>query len=208
MMKKIWITSLFLALMCGIASADTFVRAGGTFMPEQEVSITPPGGGGDINFDLNSAYGGQAEVGVYSPMGLLSFGLLGTFENLRGFNPAPGIESVDAQVYSLMGNMCANVQNKSSLTPYACGGVGLFWIDPGLTIPGGIKVSLDSETASGYAVEAGLRYKTANAFSVFGGVNWRDTFDEPVIGIGGAPGIGTGVGVDLGRYGFVAGIEF
>lgn len=205
--RKILLLAISMSLaLATMANADVFVRGAGTWTPEQEFTITPPGPGGDINFDSNDTFGAQAEVGVYSPMKLLSFGVKGSFENLRGFNPVVGVESVDAQVYSLMGNMCANVQNKSALTPYACGAVGVFWIDPNLTLPGGFQVGLDKVSQSGYGVEAGLRYAASKDFSVYGGVNWRDTFDNFIIGVDGIPG--TGAEVDIGRFGVVAGIEF
>lgn len=205
-MKHVGLSILFVLVMFNTAFADTFVRGSATWMPEQEASVTPPGGGADAEFDLNSSFGAQAEVGVYSPMRLLSFGVKGTLENLRGFNPVAGVESVDAQVYSLMGNLCANVHNRSRLTPYACGGAGLFWIDPTLTLPGGTNITMTPVTASGYSAEVGLRYAAARNFSLHGGLNWRDTFDEPIIGVSSIPG--SGMPVDIGRFAIVLGAEF
>lgn len=203
-MKKKFILSLIFTLVwTSIANAEIYFRGAGSWAPEQEISASVPTA--DFDFDINQSFGALGEVGVYSKEKLLSFGIQGTFENLRAFNPVAGVESVDAELYSLMGNMCMNVENKSKITPYACGSVGMYWLDPSLSVPGGALVNFDSSSASGYGAEAGLKVKTSKDFSLFGSIYWRDTFNDFVVGAG-VPG--TGVEVDVGHYGFLAGFNF
>ena len=202
-MKKFILSILFVLLWTTIANAEVYFRGAATMSPEQDVNVV--GSGLNLNFDIQPTYGGLVEVGVYSKEKLLSFGIQGTFEDLRAFNPIAGVESLDAQLYSLMANMCTHVQNKSTLTPYVCGSAGMYWLDPSVKLPGGAIVSLDSASAAGYGVEGGIHWAATKDFSLFGGMYWRDTFNPFVVGAG-VPG--TGVEVDVGRYGFLAGVHF
>lgn len=204
--------SLFLIIFLSLstfAHAETFFGVSGSYVPEQSASAT--GIQGEAIFDLDNSYGANAEVGFYSPGGLLSFAVEAGFQNLTAFNPIPGspIQSIDAGVFSVMGKMCAHAQNKTKVTPYACGGLGMFNIDPSATVGAGNgnKLDFDSVFASGYSGEAGLQYKCKSChFSVFGAASWQNTFDNPTVSIAGIPA--SAQEVDIGRFSLKAGVRF
>ncbi len=204
-MKRISILTVALILMfVAVASADQFViRPSGFWVPKQELSIVPPGGA-IAEFDLDNSFGGFLEVAKFSPQKYLSFGIEGGFENLQTTNPAPGIAEGSAKIFSLMAKGCGHVQNKSKLTPFGCGGVGMLVIDPDLQVASGPAISLGSVTTSGFTLEAGGSYAMTNQLAARAGVRMIKAFDDPVFSVGG----GLGIPMDVNHYGIFFGLEF
>lgn len=197
--------SLILVLLWAVlAQASEFkIRASGEWVPEQEVTVKPPGGA-DINFNLDDSFGAYLEIAKYSPQKFLSFGFEGGFKNLTAGNPVSGVSEIDAQVFSVMGKGCGHLQNKSKFTPFGCGGVGMFLIEPDVTLTSGAVIDVNSVVASGFSLEGGAAYQFA-ALAVRGGVRWTKTFSDPTVSISGSP---IGLDVDIDHFGVFAGVEF
>jgi|GEM_PF-5664221 len=198
------ISILFLTV--STASAEIYVKGAGIWLPKQEVSVTPPGPAGDINFNIENSFGGYGDVGFYTPKRYFSFGVEGGFSNLRAFNPIAGVQDVNAEIITFSGKACAHAQNHTSFTPFACGGAGITNIDPSLSIPGGVKVQFNSVTASSYLTEIGLKYRINQTFSLIGGGRYEGTFDHPVVGVSGIPGAAAEINLD--RASLFFGVEF
>jgi len=191
-----------------LSNADPFFGISGSYIPEQSVSAT--GVQGKSTFDMNNSFGASGEMGYYTPSGLLSFGVEAGFQNLTAFDPisGSGVQSVSADVFSIMGKTCGYMQNHGKITPYACGGMGMYNINPSVTLGAGngVKTNLLSVFTSGYMAEVGIQMKASKDFSVFGAGTWQDTFLDPVVSIPGAPA--TSQQLDIGRFGIKAGVRF
>jgi opacity protein-like surface antigen len=188
-------------------AGESIFRLKGTYVPEQEVSATP-GPAPEVKFDLDNSFGAYAEWGKESPNKYLYGGVEAGFVNLSAFAPVAGVQDVEVQRYSLMAKLCTQLANDSSFTPFACGGVGLAFFDPSLTLAGGTTVNIDRVTASAFALEAGVRIrpKMTEGLGFLAGYRYDDTFNNPTFSVAGAPG--ASAEVDLAHSSVFVGIEF
>lgn len=210
---RLGILTLLLVLITTVsASAETYFRATGLYIPGQDIEINedgPSGGIPSVTIESDNSFGAAGEVGFYSPNKMLSFGAEGSFEKLTSFNPVTGsgIERVEANVYSILGKMCANVQNRSKITPFACGGAGMTFVDASAELgSGAAKLNFTNVSTPGYALEAGISYQASKDLALRAGYRRGGTFTDPVISIDGAPG--TGFDLNLDRNIFFLSAEF